>query len=142
MDKNLVENFVKVYQSLSKDNLETLADIYDAKVMFQDPLHIISGLENLTQYFANMYENVQSCRFEIESSHFAEQQIFLYWTMHFQHPKLKKGQTILVEGHSRLKFVGNKVICHRDYFDVGAMLYEHVPILGGFVRSIKNRAAV
>ena len=61
--------------------------------------------------------------------------------MHFQHGKLKNGQPILVEGHSRLKFVDNKVICHRDYFDVGSMLYENVPVVGDLVRLIKNRAA-
>ncbi|EWH09399.1 transcriptional regulator-like protein [Catenovulum agarivorans DS-2] len=141
MDKNLVENFVKVYQSLSKDNLETLAHIYDSDIVFQDPLHTIAGLDNLTQYMANMYENVQECFFDIHEHHFADQQIFLYWTMHFIHPKLNKGETILVEGHSRLKFIGNKVICHRDYFDVGAMLYEHVPLVGGVVSLIKNRAS-
>ena len=32
-----------------------------------------------------------------------------------------------------------KVCQHRDYFDLGAMLYEQLPLLGPVVRTIKMR---
>jgi hypothetical protein len=32
-----------------------------------------------------------------------------------------------------------KVRYHRDYFDLGAMLYEHLPLLGSLVKTIKRR---
>jgi len=37
---------------------------------------------------------------------------------------------------SHLKFADGKVISHRDYFDLGEMLYEHIPLLGGVIKSI------
>ena len=34
-----------------------------------------------------------------------------------------------------------KIINHRDYFDVGAMLYRHIPVLGSAVKYIDKRAS-
>jgi hypothetical protein len=33
------------------------------------------------------------------------------------------------------------VYLHHDYFDAGALLYEHVPILGGVIGWLKGRLA-
>ena len=33
----------------------------------------------------------------------------------------------------------DKVYRHRDYFDAGALLYEHVPLLGRVIRWLKRR---
>jgi hypothetical protein len=59
--------------------------------------------------------------------------------MTYSHPKLNKGQSINVEGMSQLRF-SDKIFAHRDYFDVGQMLYEQVPFLGGLIGLLKNRA--
>ncbi|MEL7287824.1 MAG: nuclear transport factor 2 family protein, partial [Pseudomonadota bacterium] len=61
------------------------------------------------------------------------------WTMDLQHPKLQKGAPISVNGVSHLKFRDGQVIYHRDYFDLGEMLYENLPLLGSVVRTIKQR---
>lgn len=45
-----------------------------------------------------------------------------------------------VEGATRLEFDETGKVClHRDYFDLGAMLYEQLPLLGAVVRTIKGR---
>ncbi|HDY7901818.1 TPA: nuclear transport factor 2 family protein, partial [Vibrio vulnificus] len=51
----------------------------------------------------------------------------------------KKGACVEVKGVSHLKFEAGKVIYHRDYFDLGEMLYENLPLLGGIIRAIKQR---
>jgi hypothetical protein len=36
--------------------------------------------------------------------------------------------------------VGNdRVVLQRDYYDAGEMIYEHLPLLGWAVRSVKRR---
>jgi hypothetical protein len=60
--------------------------------------------------------------------------------MTYSHPKLNKGQQIQVDGMSQLKF-DDKIYAHRDYFDLGQMLYEQVPFLGGLIGLLKKRAA-
>ncbi|TMO29295.1 nuclear transport factor 2 family protein [Pseudoalteromonas sp. S4492] len=147
MDKAILDRFIDVYQTLNKDNLQLLDEIYHPDIQFADPLHAVNGLGELREYFKNLYANVLSCEFAIEDSYVTENAegkddtAFIYWTMHYRHPKLNKGQAISVAGHSRLKFSGDKIINHRDYFDVGAMLYRHIPVLGSAVKYIDKRAS-
>ncbi|TWX69620.1 nuclear transport factor 2 family protein [Colwellia demingiae] len=136
-----LNNFVTVYQKLTKDNLKLLATIYHEKVTFIDPLHTVEGFENLYQYFQNLYQNLSACEFIIEDVIWQDSQASLFWTMTYQHPKLNKGQTVTVVGTSHIKGEDDKVIYHRDYLDLGAMLYEQLPILGKLTKWIKTNAA-
>jgi hypothetical protein len=33
------------------------------------------------------------------------------------------------------------VVRHRDYFDAGALLYQHVPVVGSMIRWLHRRIA-
>lgn len=136
----LVDNFIELYQALNKNNLHLLGQVYGDDIIFTDPMHQISGLESLTQYFAKLYENVQHIQFEIKEVQQSDSQASLFWQMQYRHPKLNKGQLISVDGMSQLKF-NDKIYFHRDYFDLGQMLYEQVPCVGGVIRLLKTRAA-
>lgn len=136
----LVDNFIELYQALNKNNLHLLGQVYGDDIIFTDPMHQISGLESLTQYFAKLYENVQYIQFEIKEVQQSDSQASLFWQMQYRHPKLNKGQLISVDGMSQLKF-NDKIYFHRDYFDLGQMLYEQVPFIGGLIRLLKMRAA-
>lgn len=136
----LVDNFIELYQALNKNNLHLLVQVYGNDIIFTDPMHQISGLESLTQYFAKLYENVQHIQFEIKEVQQSDSQASLFWQMQYRHPKLNKGQLISVDGMSQLKF-NDKIYFHRDYFDLGQMLYEQVPCVGGLIRLLKTRAA-
>lgn len=135
-----LEGFVSVYKQLSTDNLHLLANVYDEDVVFIDPMHQIEGFDALSRYFESLYSNLSSCAFNITHFFVAEQQAAVYWQMTFSHRKLNKGKPVTVEGHSHIKGANGRVIYHRDYLDVGAMFYEHVPIVGSLVRLLKKRA--
>lgn len=134
-------NFVLVYQQLSKENLQLLANIYHKNVTFIDPLHTVEGFDDLYQYFQNLYQNLSACDFVIDEVIWQDSQVSLFWTMTYQHPKLNKGRTVTVVGTSHIKGEDDKVIYHRDYLDLGAMLYEQLPILGKLTKWIKTKAA-
>jgi hypothetical protein len=59
--------------------------------------------------------------------------------MTYCHSKLNGGKAVQVDGHSHLRGDGDKVIYHRDYIDLGAMFYEHIPLFGAVVRWFKVR---
>ncbi|AXV66998.1 MULTISPECIES: nuclear transport factor 2 family protein [Pseudoalteromonas] len=141
MDKATLDRFINVYQTLNKDNLHLLDEIYHQDIQFSDPLHAVDGLAALHGYFKNLYANVISCEFNITDVEHTTNKAFIYWTMFYRHPKLNKGKKIAVEGHSRLVFSNEKIIQHRDYFDAGALLYRHIPLLGSAVRFIDKRAS-
>lgn len=67
---------------------------------------------------------------------------YLRWVMSYRHPRLNCGQLISLEGCSLLRWNGEgKVERHRDFFDAGALLYQHVPLLGTAIRWLQRRLA-
>ena len=59
----IVGQFIRLYQQLNKDNLQRLTEIYSSDVHFQDPLHQVYGMAALTDYFANLYQNITHIEF-------------------------------------------------------------------------------
>lgn len=134
-----IEKLMALYQQLGAHNLALLDEVYADTVVFCDPMHCIEGLGPLKDYFANLYQNLSSIDFVFHRVMDDGKQAMLVWTMTFAHPKLAGGKPISVDGVSQIGY-GDKVDYHRDYFDVGAMLYEHIPGLGALVRLVKHRA--
>ena len=66
---------------------------------------------------------------------------FVTWTMRFAHAQLRGGKPILVDGVSQLDIAGDKIVRQRDYYDMGAMIYENVPLLGFVVAGLRRRMA-
>lgn len=136
-----IQRVVQAYQELTKSNIALLGHIYHSNVVFKDPVHKIEGWEELERYFDSLYQNVISCSFDIHHAQQTENQGFLVWTMRLQHPKLRRGQEITVEGMSWLQFSDHKVIVQQDAYDLGEMIYEHIPLLGHVVRKVKQGLA-
>ncbi len=136
-----ISSVVEVYQKLDKHNLQLLDEIYHPDVIFEDAAHRLEGRVALYDYFQSLYTNVTRCDFLIDEQQQVGDTGFLTWTMELVHPKLKNGSPISVSGASHLKFSQDQVIYHRDYFDLGEMLYENLPLLGSVIKIVKRRLA-
>lgn len=134
--------FVRVYQTLSTTNLELLETIYHPNVIFIDPMQQVEGFDELYQYFENLYENLSFCEFVIDHVIAQENEAAIYWSMSYQHSKLNKGELVTVLGTSHIKGEQDKIIYHRDYLDLGAMLYEQLPLFGKLTKWIKAKAVI
>jgi hypothetical protein len=132
--------FIDIYQRLSTDNLHLLAELYHQDITFIDPMHKLNGFAQLAHYFDGLYQQLSYCEFTIEQVIAEENEAAIYWNMSYQHPRLNGGKIVNVQGSSHLKGCDDKVIFHRDYIDLGAMLYEQVPLLGRIIRFLKRRA--
>lgn len=136
---DFLRQFAQAFSTLDKRNLERLDSLYSEDICFADPLHQIQGISALRRYFAELYGNVSHLQFDFQGfDQVAVGEGYLRWNMSFRHPRLASGQLIEVQGCSHLQW-RDKVYRHRDYFDAGALLYEHVPILGGIVNWLKRR---
>ncbi|WDE08368.1 nuclear transport factor 2 family protein [Thalassomonas viridans] len=135
-----LDKFITTYQSLDADNLELLAELYHQDIIFRDPMHTITGIDALSAYFEALYQNIFYCHFRITQVLKNGEQAAVYWQMEYAHKRLNKGRKITVEGHSLLMGKEDKVICHRDYLDLGQMVYEHIPVLGRIILWLKARA--
>lgn len=138
MNENL-ERFKKAMNEVTADSLDLLPEIYAEDIRFIDPLHEIEGLDALRAYYARMYEGVAEIRFEFVNEVTHGEEASLVWIMHMRHKNFRSDEVLELPGMSYVKFEDGKVTHHRDSFDVGAMIYERVPVLGGLVRYVKGR---
>lgn len=137
-----LERFLTTYQRLNRDNLELLDAIYSDDVRFSDPAHSLNGLPALRHYFTELYANVESISFAFDTPQINGDRVFVQWIMRLRHPRLNRGGEVEVPGISCLHFAEDgRVDEHRDYFDLGVLLYEQLPFLGSLVRAIKRRFA-
>lgn len=132
------------FNTLSKDSIDLVDEFYDADVLFRDPIEEIRGIKDMKTYYASMYKNVRSITFQFQEIYSKEDSSVAVWVMTFEAEGLNSGKAIKVEGTSRMIFHPDtdKVVFHQDYFDVGQMVYEYVPVLGGMIRFVKGRMAI
>ena len=135
-----VAQFIKFYESLGADAPVDLHSVYANNIEFIDPVHRMQGLPALDRYFNDLMTNVLSLEFRITETHVSDGQAFLQWIMSYEHPKLAGGRRIEVAGISHIRFE-DKIFYHRDYYDLGQMVYEHVPLYGWITRWLKARLA-
>lgn len=139
----VLQSFKSLYDTLDRENLslDLLQQVYAENAVFHDSLHRLEGLDAMFDYFTNLYENVTSIRFDWRDEAVTDTSAFVRWNMRFEHPVLKSGSPVDVAGATFLAIDNGRIVEHRDYFDAGEMLYEHVPALGYVIRKLKKRLA-
>jgi hypothetical protein len=135
----LIERFKAYFKILHESDLSQLRDLYSQQILFKDPVHEIRGLVELEDYFTSLCADLSDCRFEYLDEMITDQAAYVKWMMHFKHPKLGN-RLISVRGVSHLK-ISDKIDYHEDFYDMGAMLYEQLPLIGNVTRWLRLRLA-
>lgn len=136
-----LQRFVDFFNGLTKDGLDKITQIYAPDIHFIDPVHEIHGISALKHYLAHGYERLSFAEFVPQQGCIVSQQGFLSWQMQLQHPAIAKGKLITVKGCSELRFKDEKIIYHRDYYDLTEMVYQHLPLISGVTKFIKSKMA-
>jgi len=134
--ENIEKIFKQTFMNLNQDNIDDIEALYRPDVVFKDPFNTIHGLDNLKQYFFEMYQNVRQCSFQFSNTIVQGQNATLFWTMSLYHKRINSGNRIDVPGASHIQF-SDKISLHHDYFDAGALIYENLPIIGYLIKQIK-----
>lgn len=132
--------FQKLFNNLSASNLDDIRKVYSSDIRFQDPFSTVEGIEDLAEYFAGAYANVISCTFDFGEPVINGRDVCIPWIMRLRHRRIRNGHQVNVEGISQIIIHGGKVTSHRDYFDLGQLLYENLPVLGRAIRWIRSQA--
>jgi len=135
------DHIKKFFNHLSMSTLKLVDEFYAPEAEFNDPVVHIKGRQKITEYYRGLYQNVESIQFEFPSIVEEGTTCCAVWTMHLRAKKLKGGEPLSIPGMSHLVFEPDSLLVgyHRDYFDMGAFIYEHIPLLGAVIRTIKKR---
>ncbi len=135
----MLERFKDNFKDLQQADWSKLGEIYANDIVFRDPVHELRGLVVLEDYFTTLCADLNGCRFEYLDQVASDNAAYLKWVMHFKHPRLGN-QAIDVRGVSHIRW-SEKIEFHEDFYDLGAMLYERLPVLGNVTRWLKLRLA-
>ncbi len=129
------------FNNLSKETLDLIDEFYDEQVQFRDPVVEFTGREMIRKYYHHLYYSVKMIQFEFEPDVVQGDTCVLIWKMAFEHPSVGGGKRLVVDGTSVLRESpeSGKIVYHRDYFDMGAFIYQNVWGLGWIIRYIKRR---
>lgn len=133
----LVERFKSTFANTAHLNTSHLDKLYASDIHFKDPIHEMHNLVELRQYLDKLCANLQSCRFEYLDEVVQNGKAYIKWDMYFSYPSLKKGEH-RVRGMSQIHY-DTRIFYQEDVYDMGAMIYEKVPVLGSIVTFLKKR---
>lgn len=138
---DLRPDIVKFFNGLNKETMDTVNQFYADNCVFEDPLGQINGVKDMRRYYENLYQNVEAIQFEFTSQIQQNNQYAMAWTMSLTAKGLNGGKEIKVPGLSLIKFDEStrKAAYHRDYFDMGAFIYDHIPVLKNILGFIKSK---
>jgi len=135
----LLQDFKAFYQDANISNLERMDRLYTQDVEFHDPLHTILGILALKSYIKNLYAKATCIEFEFTDEQRSENSAMIAWYMKISHPSLAGGKLIKLRGITQIRYT-DRIYYHEDFYDLGAMLYQNIPVLGAVVRLV-NRLA-
>ncbi len=135
----LSERFKSLYRDVTRVPMEAFADVYQDDVIFRDPVHELRGAADLLAYLEGLCERLEYCQFEYLDEIVGEHSAYIKWNMNFRHPSLGDG-IHTVRGMSHIQF-NDRIYYHEDIYDLGEMLYDHLPALGTITRWLKRRLA-
>lgn len=133
-----VEKAKKTFNQLKSDNVDILDRFYANDALFVDPIGQYKGLSLIKAYFAKAYSGADLVDFEFTDEIVSQNKLTLVWTMSLKTKNLKNGELIKLDGTSVLKYdLEGLVSYHRDYYDMGELIYENIPVLSWVLKKIK-----
>ncbi len=136
-----LEGFSDLFSAFTPEAMRgKVRRVYAGDVYFNDTLKEIRGIDALEAYLVESAEAVEVGRVEIRDVARSGGNYYVRWVMELQFKKMRRGQMTRSIGISHLRFnAAGKVVYHQDYWDAAGGLFEHIPVVGWMIRTIKGR---
>jgi len=137
-----IARVVDFYETLSRESLGRLGEVYAPDARFKDPFNEVVGTAPITAIFEAMFEQLEAPRFRVLEAVGDARRACLVWEFDFRNARLDGGRAQQIRGASWLEFDGEgRVTNHRDYWDAAEELYEKLPVVGALMRWLRRRIA-
>ena len=138
--KNNIDNYVKLFETLSLENINKFDKLLDENIYFEDPFNKVYGIENFKKIFSKTLKKLDNVEFKVLEIISKKNIYIIKWEMMFF--AFKKNNSIF--GLSEVTVSKNKkIVSHIDYWDSYNNLYTKIPIFGlifkFFLNLVKKR---
>lgn len=138
-----VKQFGDVFNNLQSANLARIIDqVYADSFYFNDTFRTVTDKAGLITYLEETGDAVHAIAVKIEDIAQSEQNrdVYVRWTMTMQFTvkgKLIDSQSV---GVTHLRYDDNgQIIVHHDYWDGVDGFYQHLPVIGFWLRKIRDQ---
>ena len=133
--KNNIDNYVKLFESLSLENINKFDELLDENIYFEDPFNKVYGIKNFKKIFSNTLKKLNNVEFKVLNIISKNNIHILKWEMIFF--AFNKHNSIF--GLSEVTVNKNKkIISHVDYWDSYNNFYTKIPIFGQIFKFFLN----
>ena len=131
--KNNIDNYVKLFETLSLENINKFDKLLDENIYFEDPFNKVYGIENFKKIFSKTLKKLDNVEFKVLEIISKKNIYIIKWEMMFF--AFKKNNSIF--GLSEVTVSKNKkIVSHIDYWDSYNNFYTKIPIFGFIFRFV------
>ena len=141
--RRALEDYIQYFETLSPRSIGRIDDLAEPSIRFKDPFHDVQGTDAFASVFKNMFNRMCRPRFRVQDVAWGRtnndgeaRTAYLRWIFTFE----LAGEKRRIEGVSEILLSQRgRVMAHIDHWDSSEQFYEHIPILGAFLRLVKQK---
>jgi len=140
MTQQQVDALVVYFESLSRQSLSELPNIYATDCRFRDPFNDVRGIAALAAIFTHMFDTLDAPRFTVRDRVADGDRVLLTWDFEFRFRGWRPQVMQRIHGASLITFNDSGLVReHRDYWDAAEEFYEKLPLIGALLRWCKRK---
>ena len=134
--ENNIDKYVKLFKSLTPENLNKFDELLDKNIYFEDPFNKVYGIENFKRIFSNTLNKIDDVEFKVTNVISKNNIHIIKWEMIYF--AFNKNNSIF--GLSEVTVGKNKkIISHIDYWDSYNNFYTKIPFFGLIFKFVLNQ---
>lgn len=112
--------------------------VYAPGAYLNDTLVAIEGADRIQAYFSHALERAPVMQVQFIDHARVGPDYYVRWRMTVQAAGMNAGKPVVTYGMTQFRFdPEGRVLVHKDFWDAATGFYEHLPVLGGVLRSIR-----
>lgn len=128
------------FENLRPENVDDLLNFYAPEASFKDPFQEVQGRLAIKHIFLKMFDQLDRPAFKVRQIQHQGAQASLLWEFKFRFKRWNQSDQVIL-GVSWLYFnESGLIIRHHDFWDPAEGIYEKLPVIGSFLRLLKNAA--
>ena len=134
-----IDRLISFYESMSRETVAEICEVYAADAYFKDPFNEFRGVGRIETVFQHMYRQLEDPRFQVRGWSGTDNEGFVLWDLHFCSRLMRDGAAQTIHGVSHIRFdASGKVSYHRDYWDTGEELYAKLPVIRWLINWLRR----